>query len=587
MTLKTTSRLKAKLLLAFVIPFALSCKKSSPKPEVKPIPGTGGGNTNVITPIPDPAIANTMGFFLNDWAERRFTAPSYTETPLPAASTGTVVTLDASNIITKIPLSVFGHNANTWMTPMINQPVFMEHITNLNPHILRFPAGSGSDVYFWDKPQDLIPDDVPELLVNKDGASVSPGFGFGKTNQNWRASLDNYYAVMQQSKSVGMITVNYGYARYGTSPNPVATAAHYAAEWVRYDNGRTKYWEIGNENYGDWEWGYRIDRSKNKDNQPEFLTGLLYAQHFKVFADSMRKAAADIGKTIYIGATTYESPTESWQTNTVRTWNSSMMPALNGKHDFYIIHNYFTPYDQNSNASTVLGSALSVPTSMMNYVSNQIKTYGAADKPIALTEWNMWAKDSKQQVSNTSGVFATILIGEILKNKYGMAARWDLLNGWENGNDHGLFSDGNEPGVPKWTPRPSFYYLYYFQKTTGDRAIPTNVSGNANIKAYASTFTSGEANVTLVNTSAAPVTVEIKAKNFNIGNRIYWYSLEGSNDNGEFSRKVFVNGVGPSIVAGGPANYTAIKARSSAVTNGVIRIVVPPLGSVFATVDKK
>ena len=84
--------------------------------------------------------------------------------------------------------------------------------------------------------------------------------------------------------------------------------AHLAADWVRYDNGRTKLWEIGNENFGSWEWGYRIDPALNKDGQPEFVTGALYAQHFKVFADSMRKAAADVGSTIYIGAVVYDNP---------------------------------------------------------------------------------------------------------------------------------------------------------------------------------------------------------------------------------------------------------------------------------------
>jgi hypothetical protein len=36
-------------------------------------------------------------------------------------------------------------------------------------------------------------------------------------------------------------------------------------------------------------------------------------------------------------------------------------------------------------------------------------------------------------VSNNSGLFSVLDISEILKNKYGMAARWDLLNGWDNG----------------------------------------------------------------------------------------------------------------------------------------------------------
>src|SRR5437773_6148531 len=130
--------------------------------------------------------------------------------------------------------------------------------------------------------------------------------------------------MLQQTGNTGMIIINYGYARYGTGPKPAETAAHLAADWVRYDNGRTKYWEIGNENYGDWETGYRIDVTKNKDGQPEYVTGDLYGKHFKIFADSMRKAAQEIGKTIYLGAVTAEAAPQSWETNTRKTWNTGL-----------------------------------------------------------------------------------------------------------------------------------------------------------------------------------------------------------------------------------------------------------------------
>lgn len=570
-------------LLLMACAVILSCKKNkTPAPDPAPPTDT----PVVVKPVTDPPVAATMGFFLDDWQTKTFTAPAYNETIIPTAATANVVTVDAGNIITKIPLSIFGHNANTWMTPMITEPLFMEHTTNLHPHIIRWPAGSGSDVYFWNRPQNDLPPDVPQQIMDKDGVLKDPGYWFGNINTNWSASLDEYYAMLQQSGNRGMITVNYGYARYGTSYDPVAAAAHLAADWVRYDNGRTSYWEIGNENYGDWEWGYRIDLSKNKDGQPEYLTGKLYAQHFKVFVDSMQKAAAEIGKTIYIGATLYESPTEAWQTHTVKTWNSSMLPELDNKHDFYVVHNYFTAYDANSTAAEITNAAYTVPSKMMDFISKAIQTAGAPVKPVALTEWNMWAKGSKQQVSNTSGVFALLVMGESLKNKYGMAARWDLLNGWSNGDDHGLFSDGKEPGIPKWTPRPSFYYMYFFQKMLGDRFIPVTVKNTNAVIPYASTYSSGEVNITLINTSASPVTTAIKINNFNAGSRFYWYSLEGSNDNGEFSRKVLVNGSGPSLAAGGPAGYSTLKANSATTQNG-IKITVPPLGAVCMVVEKK
>ena len=561
-----------------------SCKKSKTNPSDGNNPPTE--DTTTVKPVIDPTIANTIGFFLNDWQAKTFTAPEYTEATAPTDATTNIVTLDASSVITKIPRSITGHNANTWMTPMVTESLFMNHITNLHPHIIRWPAGSGSDAYFWNRQTDARPADAPAQLLNSNGELQDANYWYGKIDNNWSASVDQYYQMREQSDNEGMITVNYGYARYGTSDNPVAAAAHLAADWVRYDNGRTKYWEVGNENFGDWEAGYRIDVSKNKDGQPEYLTGALYAQHFKVFADSMHKAATEIGKTIYVGAVTYDAESQSWQTNTVKTWNSSMMNALDGKNDFYIVHNYFTPYQTNSNAADILNAALSVPAAMMNFVNSEIQKYGAAQKPVALTEWNMFAIGSKQQVSNTSGLFSLIVMGELLKNKYGLAARWDLLNGWSNGDDHGLFSDGNEPGIPKWTPRPSFYYMYFFQKLLGDRLIPTNVSGNINIKAYASTFSSGQINATLINTSGSAVTIELKTNNFKKGNRFYWYSLEGSNDNGEFSRKVAVNGTSTTLAAGGPSDYATIKAKSALTANG-IKVIIPAWGAVCMAVDKK
>ncbi|MEO6231979.1 MAG: alpha-L-arabinofuranosidase [Ferruginibacter sp.] len=564
-----------------------ACKKSTTPAPQPPTPVTPTPVTPTpVTPVADPAIANTIGFFLDDWQPKTFVKPSFTDAATTSGST-TTVTADASSIITKIPLSEFGHNGVWWMGPTITEPIAVTHLTSLHPHIIRFPGGSSSDAYFWNAAQDVLPADVPVKIKDKDGIDQAPGYTFGKTTYNWQCSLDNYYTLLQQTNNQGIITVNFGYSRYGTSADPVAAAAHLAADWVRYDNGRTKYWEIGNENYGDWEWGYRINTALNKDGQPEYLTGAQYAKHFKVYVDSMKNAAAALGKTIYIGAVTVEAPAnEPWQTNTVKTWNAGMMPGNGNKADFYVVHNYFTPYDQNSNASVVLSSALTVPGQMMTFVTQALQTNGATVKPVVMDEWNMWAKDSKQQVSNTSGLFAVLVMGEALKNKYGMSARWDLMNGWSNGNDHGMFSSGDEPGIAKWSPRPSFYYMYYFQKMLGDRLIPAVVQGSSDIKAYASTYTSGEANVTVVNTGASVQTVEVKFNNFNIGSRFYWYSLEGSNDNGEFSRKVLVNGNGPVTDAGGPTGYATLGARSALTTNGV-KITVPARGTVMMVIEKK
>ena len=561
----------------------LSCSDKD-EPEVKDDPIVV--DPVIIDPV-DPAISPTMGFFLNDWQPKSYVAPQYTESAIASSSTNTV-TVDVAKVLTKIPTTIFGHNANNWMSRMYNEPVFINHVKNLKPNVIRFPAGSGSDAYFWNCDKNQPPADAPARLRKADGTYQTDYlYGYGKSDDNWKATVDDYYSVLQQTNSIGIITVNYGYARYGTGSDPVAAAAHLAADWVRYDNGRSKYWEVGNENYADWEWGYRIDLAANQDGQPELLNGKLYGDHFKVFADSMRKAAAEIGKTIYIGAVMQESPTSSWQVENTKTWNAKMIPAAGEAPDYYIGHNYITPYNENSTATTVLNSALTVTGSMMTFMKSEITKNGGVIKPIALTEWNMWAKDSKQQVSNTSGSFAVIVQCEALKNNFGLSARWDLYNGWDGGNDHGLFSNGDPAeGVAKWTPRPSFYYMYYFQKCVGDRLVDASINSGSKIKAYASSYTAGGASVALINTSGTAQTVQVKFSNFKMGDRFYWYELAGSDDNGEFSRKVIVNGSGPSGVAGGPDDYATLKAKSSSTASG-IKVTVPAWSAVFVMVDQK
>src|SRR5205085_2622855 len=155
-----------------------------------------------------------------------------------------------------------------------------------------------------------------------------------------------------------------------------------AAEWVRYDNGRTRFWEIGNESYGTWQYGFRINTAANHDGQPEIITGALYGQHFKVFADSMRKAAIEIGATIYIGAMLKEEAPATWWNNTDRNWNSGIFENAGSSPDYFIVHSYYTPYQANTSAADILNSATAVTTNNYNYVSQAITAAGFGSKPI-------------------------------------------------------------------------------------------------------------------------------------------------------------------------------------------------------------
>jgi len=570
-----------------VVLLGSACKKGINSPE-------GGGNNpppsgidSVYAPV-DPAIPATIGFFGDGWQAKNFTIPeAVTATPSTAAPTDSIV-IDVNKVLQKVVPYVYGNNSNLWMGQIVTQPELMQYIKDLSPNIIRAPAGSVSDIYFWNGTDVAhAPTDVPSTLVNADGSASKLDPWYGGNNADWTFSLANYYNLLQQTNSTGLITVNYGYARYGTSDNPVAAAAHLAADWVRYDNGRTKFWEIGNESYGSWEAGYRIDVSKNKDGQPEFITGALYGQHVNVFIDSMKAAARQIGTPIYIGATLYQETPYQGAYASIVNWNEGVLANAANAADYFIVHNYFTPYNANSSVSEILATGTTVPATMMAYVKSQLSAAGVAEKPIALTEWNMQAVGSKQNTSYIAGVHAALTLGAIIKNGYGEASRWDLANGYDNGDDMGMFNIGDEPGAPLWSPRPAFYYMYYFQKYFGDRMVYDTVRGSGkDITAYASTFSSGQAGAVVINAGQYNRVVSIDFQHFPAGNKYYWYVLTGGSDNGSFSSQVYVNGIGPSTATGGPLNYADIKPYSAAL-NGTIKLSLPPMSVIYLVADKK
>jgi hypothetical protein len=524
-----------------------------------------------------------QGFFLDTWKPRNAQIPSFTETQPADVPANVSVTIHASDTLTRIPLYVFGDNANTWTSSMSENKTLMKRLTDRNMGVLRGPGGSISDVYFWNRSHYSPPPDVPAALVG--GGADWPWYGKRPDpwEAGWTMDVDSFYSILSQTGVTGMITVNYGYARYGTSADPVAQAAHLAAEWVRYDNGRTRFWEIGNEVSGSWEAGYQIDPALNKDGQPAVITADLYGRHCKVFIDSMKAAAAENGVQIYIGAVASESASSG-----ISGWNVDLMKRAGDVIDFYVVHSYFTPYNQNSNAKVIL-AAPTLTKGYYDYVKSCAAQAGKPMRPVALTEYNTFAIGSNQAVSQVAGMFAAMVVVEAAKSGLGEASRWDLANGWDNGNDMGMFSNGDEPGVSKFAPRPAFYYLYYLQKYLGDRMVKTTFKGTSDITAYSSSFSSGHVSTMVVNKGVNTQQVRINIDGARIGSRYYTYTLVGGTDVSTnplmpYSRKVYVNGSGPSGVAGGPLNYETLAAQSASTEPG-IRVTAPPYSVTYVIAD--
>jgi len=509
--------------------------------------------------------------------------PEYVETGLSRDVPTVHITVHCRDTLAGVSPLIYGANANVYMTQMVDNPKLIRFIRQLSPNIIRYPGGNLSSLFFWDHAPDTPPEGAPDTLYGGLEKRYSEQYWYGRNDKAGTLSLDNYYKMLEMTNSTGIITVNYSYARYGTSQDPVAAAAGYAADWVRYDNGRTRFWEIGNENYGAWQAGYRIEPTQNRDGQPEIITGALYGRQFKILADSMRDAAREVGTEIQLGAVLLEE-TREWHTPVQQDWNSGFFREAGNAADFFVVHSYYTPYEENSSVETILNSAEPVTSEIIHFIRQVADQHGVAMKPLALTEWNIFAAGSMQQVSYVNGMHAVLVLGELIKNRYGMANRWNLANAWANGNDHGMFSRAGEPDVPLFNPRPSFHYLTLFQRFFGDHMVASScVQDDSNVVAYGSTFHSGEAGIVLINKGRTDHTILLELKDFKIGDRCYWYTLTGGEDNGDFSRKVYVNGAGPDLPAGGP-DLDDVKAFS-AVIDGNIQIDLPGLGVVYLLVE--
>jgi hypothetical protein len=98
--------------------------------------------------------------------------------------------------------------------------------------------------------------------------------------------------------------------------------------------------------------------------------------------------------------------------------------------------------------------------------------------------------------------------------------------------------------------------------------VDASVTGSSDVLAYASKFESGQSGVVVINKGTAEQTVAINMQHFGYGDNYYVYTLTGGTDNGDFSRKVLVNGTGTTMASGGP-DVKVVKSKRMPVGSGV------------------
>lgn len=503
-----------------------------------------------------------QNIFESNHTPKYIAVPSVHQAPLTTGSgaDGTISFERTGNGI-KILSTLYGNNASSWMgKKILTDETRKNHLKNVGITYMRFPGGNSSNNYFWDG-------NIP--ATTKSDNNYNPVSG---TDNTWRLGLDDFLNLCDTLGNTPVMCVNASYARYGNNANALATAAHYAADFVRYVNitqgKNVQFWEIGNENYGPWQAGYIVDG--------DTIDGAKYAAIVNVFSDSMK--AAD--PSIKVGAVAVEIDGE--KNGGYDWWNQKMMPNCIQKVDFWIAHQYFV-YDNsdwnNITVNEILGSTHLVKESIDNIEASVAKytSYAGDHLPTAMTEYNL--RGGTKEVAQVSALFIAECLGEFIKNEYGMVMLWDIQNGTKTANsdgpggDHGFYA-WNDPVLPNGTPRPSFFVYYYAQKYLGYLSANLNIVGDS-IKGYNSIDASGNIGMVIINQKNATQSVQIKAIDDQAGS-YYWHSLHAES---KVDKKFKINGETNNIYSeGGPGNYEDI--QPYALLNTTTGVIDLPANSV-------
>ncbi len=225
--------------------------------------------------------------------------------PAAAAPAPVNVTVNAAEGLGTIPSTAYGLNSAVWDSQM-NAPQVQNLLQQAGVQMLRYPGGSYGDIYNW---QDNT---AP-------GGYVAPGTDF-----------DSFMGTVQKIGAQPILIANYG---TGTPQE--------AAGWVQYANITkgygVKYWEIGNEIYGNGYYGSDWEADDHASKSPA-----TYAQNLVQYASAMKA----VDPSIKIGAVL--TLPGNWPDSVVAAgdsadWNKTVLSDAGGAIDFVIVHWYPSP----------------------------------------------------------------------------------------------------------------------------------------------------------------------------------------------------------------------------------------------------
>lgn len=394
--------------------------------------------------------------------------------PAQAAPVTANVTVNANEGLGTIPDTGYGLNSAVWDDQM-NVPQVRNLLGSAGVRMLRYPGGSYGDIYHWQ-------------TNTAPGGYVAPGTDF-----------DSFMGTVKAVGAQPMLIADYG------SGTPAE-----AADWVRYANVTkgygAKYWEIGNELYGNGYYGSGWETDAHADHSPT-----AYANNVVAYATAMKA----VDPTIKIGAVL--TLPGNWPDGVVNSgdsddWNRTVLSIAGPSVDFVIVHWY--------PGGTDAASALAQPPKVAGELAQlhqEIDRYGGTNSAhigVAMTELNSNVDEDTQP----DALFGEDTYFTALENGVFTVDWWDTHNGptaistapdgATDYGDYGILSSGTAVGAtsepPLNTPFPAYYALAMLNRVglPGDTMV-RSASDDPLVSTHAVRNANGDLTVVLINKDPA------------------------------------------------------------------------------------
>ncbi len=421
--------------------------------------------------------------------------------PSPQLRTTASVTVNASSVLLQLPSTTFGINAAVWDANLLdaNLPSLL---SAAGVNVLRYPGGSTSDVYHW-----------------QSNTIVSGQLGYANPSN----TFDAFMGVVQATGAQAMITINYG---SGTPRE--------AAGWVQYANkggpgysgpvptyaggsstGHTygiRYWEIGNEIYGNGTYGGTWEYDVHAKSPAT------YAKNVVAYSRAMK--AVDPSIRVGVVLTTPGAwPDGQTGASSPQPWNTTVLPIVCSSIDFVIAHWYAQGPGNESDAGLLAatGGIAGMVSSLRSEIHQYCGSHAKAVQ-IMITETNsVSSKPGKQTVSLVNALFLDDSYMNWLERGVANVDWYTTHGGAEDANtssslsgdaqygDYGVLSDGSctssgscEP--PAETPFPAYYGLQMLTHLgQAHDTMVKSLSGNRLVAVHAVKQVNGHLAVMLIN----------------------------------------------------------------------------------------